>query len=258
MVSDERIHWAASGGFQAGVERYERGRPSYPPEAVEFVVDALGIGPGRTLVDLGAGTGKFTRLIADRGAELIAVEPVEAMRSKLAELVPTARVLDGTAENIPLGDGSADAVVVAQAYHWFDGERALPEIHRVLRAGGRLAMIWNVRDEAVEWVERLTVILDRLAVDVPRHRTGEWRRAFGEAELFGPLHRWVTFHVHRVDRERLLDRVASISYVAAAPVADRERILAEVRKLLDTAPELGGRDEIAMPYRTEVYWTARR
>jgi SAM-dependent methyltransferase len=257
-VSDERIHWAASGGFQTDVERYERGRPSYPPEAVEFLVNALGIGPGCTLVDLGAGTGKFTRLIADRGAELIAVEPVEAMRSKLAELVPTARVLDGTAERIPLGDGSVDAVLAAQAFHWFDGSRALPEIHRVLRAEGRLAMIWNVRDEAVEWVERLTAILDTLADDVPRYRTGGWRRAFERTELFGPLYRWVAYHVHRVDQEGLLDRVASVSYIAAAPEPDRERVLAQVRELLDTAPGSRAGDAIALPYRTEVYWTAGR
>jgi SAM-dependent methyltransferase len=258
-VSDGRIHDAAARGYQSAVEHYERGRPSYPDDAVTFLVNELAIGPGSSVVELGAGTGKLTDLLVFTGAQITAVEPVPAMREALARNCPTARVLDGTAEAIPVADATADAVVAAQAFHWFDGERALPEIHRVLREGTRLGLIWNIRDEASDWAERLTSIFDRLAgPDAPRYRDGRWRRAFESTDLFGPLHHWVAYHVHQVSRQAFIDRVMSVSYVASAPPAERERVLAEVTDLLDTAPELSGKDDLVMPYRTDVYVCERR
>jgi len=258
-VSDGRIHDAAARGYQSAVEHYERGRPSYPDDAVTFLVNELAIGPGRTVVELGAGTGKFTDLLVFTGAEITAVEPVPAMREALTRNCPTAHVLDGTAEAIPIGDGIADAVVAAQAFHWFDGARTLPEIHRVLREGMRLGLIWNIRDEASDWAERLTSIFDRLAgPDAPRYRDGRWREAFESTDLFGPLHHWVAYHVHQVSREAFVDRVMSVSYVAAAPPAERERVLAEVTELLDSDPELRRSEELVMPYRTDVFICERR
>jgi SAM-dependent methyltransferase len=258
-VSDGRIHDAAARGYQSSVEHYERGRPSYPDDALTFLVKELAIGPERTVVDLGAGTGKFTDLLVFTGAEIVAVEPVPAMREALARNCPTVTVLDGTAEAIPVGDASADALVVAQAFHWFDGERALPEIHRVLRQGARLGLIWNIRDEASDWSERLTAIFDRLSgPDAPRYKYGRWRSAFESTALFGPLHHWVAYHVHEVTREGFIDRVKSVSYVASASPHERERVLAEVTELLDTDPELRGKDELVVPYRTDVYICERR
>lgn len=254
-----RIQNAAARGFEAAVERYERGRPSYPDEAMEFLVRTLGIGEGRDVVELGAGTGKLTELLAATGARIVAVEPVTAMREALERNCPGVTALDGTAERIPIGDESADAAVAAQAFHWFDGERALPEIHRALRPDGRLGMIWNVRDEASDWSERLTTIFDRLAGEgAPRYRDMRWREPFERTELFGPLHHQVAYHVHKVTRETFLDRVLSVSYVASAPPDERERVIAEVSEMLDTDPELRGREEILMPYRTDVYWCVRR
>ena len=146
------IHELAAKGFQAGADAYERGRPSYPDEAIAFTVEMLGLDAAATVVDLGAGTGKLTRLLVPSGARVVAVEPVEGMRRKLVELAAGAvRVLDGTAEAIPLPNGSADAVVVGQAFHWFAGAPALREIHRVLCPDGRLALLWNVRDESEPW-----------------------------------------------------------------------------------------------------------
>lgn len=258
-MTDARIHDAAARGFEAAVERYERGRPSYPEDAVAFVVRALGIAEGRDVVELGAGPGKFTELIVPTGARIVAVEPVAAMREALERNCPTVTVLDGTAERTGLTDSSADAVVAAQAFHWFDGERALPEIHRVLRPDARLGLIWNVRDEASDWSERLTAIFDRLAGGgAPRYRDLRWRDAFERTHLFGPLHRQVAYHVHEVSREVFLDRVLSVSYVASAPNDERERVVAEVTDMLDTDPELAGRERIVMPYRTDVYWCVRR
>jgi SAM-dependent methyltransferase len=258
-MSDPRIHRAAAMGFEAAVERYERGRPSYPGDAVSFLVRAVGIGPHRDVVELGAGTGKFTELIVATGARIVAVEPVAGMREALGRACPSVEVVDGTAEQIPLPDANADAVVVAQAFHWFAGDLALPEIHRVLRPGGALGMIWNVRDEASDWSERLTGIFDRLSGEGdPRYRDMRWRDAFEATDLFGPLHHQVAYHVHQVTRDEFLDRVLSVSYVASAPRAERERVVAEVADLLDNDPELRGRDRIVMPYRTDVYWSLRR
>jgi SAM-dependent methyltransferase len=246
-------------GFEAAVERYERGRPSYPDDAVSFLVRAVGIGRGRDVVELGAGTGKFTELIAATGARIVAVEPVAGMRESLVRACPSVEVMDGTAEQIPLPDGSADAVVVAQAFHWFAGELALPEIDRVLRPQGALGLIWNVRDEASDWSERLTEIFDRFSGEGdPRYHHMRWREAFEATDRFGPLHHQVAYHVHQVTPDEFLDRVLSVSYVASAPEADRERVAAEVTALLESDPELRGRDRIIMPYRTDVYWCVRR
>lgn len=255
----DRIHHAAMRGFEAGVEHYERGRPTYPDDAVSYIVRELQIGPGRDVIELGAGTGKFTELLAYTGASVTALEPVPAMREALARNCPTVTVLDGTAESMPLADASAEAVLAAQAFHWFDGARALPEIHRVLRTGGTLGLIWNVRDEASDWAERLTAIIDSVTGDgVPRYHDGRWRKAFEGSDLFGPLHHRVAYHVHHVTPQAFLDRVLSVSFVASASEEDRERVLFEVQDLMATDPELRDRDEIVMPYRTDVFWTFRR
>lgn len=257
-MSDGGIHHAAMRGFEAGVEHYQRGRPTYPDDAVSYLVRELGIAQGSEVLELGAGTGKFTELIVHTGARITAVEPVAAMRAALERSCPIVTILEGTAEAIPVPDASADAVIAAQSFHWFDGDRALPEIHRVLRTGGTLGMIWNERDQASDWSERLTAIFDRLAGGAPRYRTSRWREAFERTDLFGPLHHRVAYHVHHVTPQAFLDRVLSVSFVAAASDGERERVRAEVDELMATDPELRDREEIVMPYRTDVFWTPRR
>jgi len=257
-VTDDRIHFAASHGYSHAVEHYRRGRPSYPDDAVGYLVEELGITEGRDVLELGAGTGKFTELIALSGGRITATEPVKQMRESLERNCPTVTVLHGAAEAIPLPDASADAVVAAQSFHWFDGDRALPEIHRVLREGGSLGLIWNVRDEASDWSERLTAIFDRLAGDNPRYRDGRWRGAFERTDLFGPLHHRVAYHLHHVTPEAFMDRVLSVSYVASASQEERDAVRGEVTEMLATDEELAGHDEIVMPYRTDVFWCVRR
>jgi SAM-dependent methyltransferase len=252
------IHPAAAAGFEAAVDVYERARPGYPQEVVDHVVRVLRIRPSSRVVELGAGTGKFTRLLEPSGATLVALEPVATMRSELRARSPSVQVTAGTAEDIPLDDGCADAVVAAQAFHWFDGERALAEIHRVLRPEGRLCLLWNVRDEDVDWVARLTEIIDPHQGDAPRYRTGQWRRAFERTELFGPLHRQLAFHVHLVSPETVVERVASISFVAALADGPRAALLGQVRELIRSHPDLAGRERIPVPYRTDVFWCERR
>jgi SAM-dependent methyltransferase len=262
------IHDRARQGFgRAGtVAAYERGRPGYPAEAVAALVRVLGLAPGATVLDLAAGTGKLTRQLLGTGAGLLAVEPVAAMRDRLARaLAPGtggpaawAGMVGGTAEAIPLRDGSLDAVTVGQAFHWFDGPRAVAELHRVLRPGGRLGLIWNVRDESRPSVAEIGAILDRHAGDAPRYRDGRWRAAFDVGDAFTPLTEQTFHHLHLLDRAAVLDRFASISFIAALPDADRDRVLAEIDQVIDADPSLAGQDRVGLPYRTDLYWCRRR
>lgn len=249
------IHRSAAEGFQAGADAYERGRPAYSQEAVERLAKELLILPGSRVLDLAAGTGKLTRLLVPTGADIVAVEPVAAMRARLASAVPGIETLDGTAEAIPLPDGSVDAVTVGQAFHWFHGDRALAEIHRVLRPHGGLGLIWQARDPVRPWIEQLNAIIDRADDGHPRFRTLEWRAAFERSRLFGPLESAEYATVQRADEATIVDRVASISYIAALPDEARSAVLSEVRELLATDVELRDADVIELPYKVHVYWT---
>ena len=252
------IHEAAAKGFAAGADAYERGRPSYSPEAIAHIVRALGIGPGSRVLDLAAGTGKLTRELAPTGAELIAVEPIAEMRAKLVETLPGVEAVEGTAEDIPLPNHSVDAVVVGQAFHWFDGIRAASEIRRVLRPTGGLALIWQARDASLPWVAKLNQIIDGADDGHPRFRTEAWRAVFDLTALFDPLEAAEFSYLQRGTAAVLRDRVASISYVAAMPDERRFAVLDEVDALLAGDPATAGADVIELPHRVHVYTTRPR
>lgn len=252
------IHEVAARGFARAPAAYERGRPGYPEAAVRYLLRMLRIESGTPVLDLAAGTGKLTRDLAAAGADVIAVEPVAEMRTVLAAALPDVRVAAGAAEALPLADQSVEAVTVAQAFHWFRGEEALAEIHRVLRRRGRLGLVWNVKDESEPWVARLGRIIEPLRGGAPRQAAGAWRKAFERTELFGPLHRRHFRLAHEVDREAVVERVASISFVAALPAAERRRVFAEVRAMLAADLTTRGRERLVIPYRTGVYWCERR
>ena len=239
---------AATGYAEAGAA-YERGRPGYPADALARLFAELGIGPGTHVLDLAAGTGKLTRELVGAGADVVAVEPVDGMRATLERALPGVRALAGEAEAIPLADGSVEAVVVAQAFHWFDGDAALAEIHRVLAPGGALGLVWNARDETVPWVARLTEIMEPYRGETPGYKSG-WRAAFERTNLFTPLESAEFRHVHELDAEGVVARVASVSFIAALPDDERERVFARVREALPA-------DEVALPYRTDVFWCRR-
>jgi SAM-dependent methyltransferase len=230
-VEDRDAH-ARSFGPVAG--RYERGRPSYPAAAVDWLLPA----GARRVLDLGAGTGKLTRALLQRGVEVTAVDPSDGMLAELRRVLPGVPALAGSAEDIPLPDHSVDAVVVGQAWHWVDPHRAVPEVARVLTPGGRLGLIWNVRDAHVDWVRRIGEILD--------DRMSRPLAAIGSP--FGPVEtRDFPWH-DRTGPDQLLDLVASRSYVILMRSDERAAVLAQVRQLLATHPALVGRTEFDLPY----------
>ena len=229
----------------------------YPFAAVRRLVRELRIKPESTVLDLAAGTGKLTRLLAQLGADVVAVEPVDAMRQRLVETIPGVRALPGTAEAIPLDDDSMEAVTVGQAFHWFDGDAALAEIHRVLRPGKRLGLIWNVKDESVDWVRLLAEIIEPYRGSAPKVASGSWKEAFERTELFTPIERARFAFVHETDVGTVVARVTSISFIAALDSTVRERIVEQVRELVATHPETRGREVFPLRYRTGVYWCNR-
>jgi SAM-dependent methyltransferase len=252
-ASGQSIHHAAATGFGAKAATYASGRPDYPQAIVDWLRASAGVTPGTTVLDLGAGTGKFTPNLIAAGATVIVVEPVDAMRQALSEKLPDIDARAGTAEAIPLADRSVDTVVCAQAFHWFASARALAEIARVLRPGGRLALIWNVRDESVAWVRALTDIMTPHEGDAPRYHTGQWRDAFADGP-FGPLVETVLPHVHRGSAETvIIDRTMSVSFIAALPPDEQARVRADLDALIAATPELSGQAEVSFPYATSAF-----
>jgi SAM-dependent methyltransferase len=232
--------------FAAVAGAYERGRPGYPEEAVRWLA---GDEP-HDVVDLGAGTGKLTRALVALGHRVTAVEPLDQMRGELEVALPDVRALAGSAEAMPLPDASADVVTSAQAFHWFDHANALPEIARVLRPGGRLALVWNSRDDRDPWMSRLSAIIGNEGIEetdvVP---------VLDESGLFGPVETAQFSLVQTRDREALLDLVLSRSYLAKLPPAEREPVLDAVGRLYD---ETAGPDGVRLPYVTECFRAERR
>jgi ubiquinone/menaquinone biosynthesis C-methylase UbiE len=240
--------------FDRAADVYDRVRPEYPPAAVDWLIEELRIGPDSTVVDLAAGTGKLTKaLLARARARVIAVEPSRAMLARLREVVPAADAHEGTAEDIPLPEACADAVTVAQAFHWFANERALDEMHRVLRPGGRMALAWNRRDLDAPAHAALDELLRPYEEPhIPRHKSDDWRIAVGQTKLFRPLATKDLPWTQQVDRQGMVDRFASTSFIAALEPAEHERALAR-------AAEAASRFEepIAMPYVAELLVYAR-
>jgi SAM-dependent methyltransferase len=228
-------------------EAYERGRPDYAGAAVDFALAPIRDRPGLRVLDLGAGTGKLTRLFTDRGIDTVAVEPADGMRAVLARVVRAAAALPGTAEAIPLPDASVDLVAAGQAFHWFDRAVALPEIARVLRPGGLLALFYNARDDAVAWVRTLSELIG----ETGDH--GSVTRDFEPPDLgplFGPGEVFRTAHEQPLDARSLVDLVASRSYAIRMAPAERAKLLDQVAELARTHPALVGRQHFSMPYVT--------
>lgn len=238
MTVDDPSRQEQSLSFGAAAAAYERGRPSYPPEAIDWLLP-----PGaRHVLDLGAGTGKLTVRLVERGLDVTAVDPIPEMLEVLSSSLPDTPALLGTAEDIPLPDDSVDSVLVAQAWHWFDAERALREVARVLRPGGRLGLVWNNRDERMGWVKDLGRIIG--------HEMDPFSQTVDLPAPFTDIDRHQVEWTSYLTPQALIDLVASRSYCITSPDEVRTRTLDRVRDLLATHPALANTTGLALPYVT--------
>jgi SAM-dependent methyltransferase len=248
-----KIHHSAVQGFAAGAASYVAGRPDYPPAIEEWLTHELGLNSSKTALDLGAGTGKFSRSLLATGAKIIAVEPIAAMLGQLVRQYPEVEARSGSAEAIPLDDASLDAVVCAQSFHWFATREALHEIHRVLKPGGALGLIWNVRDDHVEWVAALTRIMKPFEGDTPRFHSQKWRDLF-PADGFSTLREKRFPNRHTGNPEQVIvDRILSVSFIAALPPDELERVAAQIREVIASSAELAGKAQVTFPYETLAF-----
>jgi SAM-dependent methyltransferase len=247
------IHPVAAGGFSNNADEYERARPGYPPAALAHLVDVLGLKAGVTVADVAAGTGKLTRLLLTTGARVVAVEPVAAMRDVLLVTCAGAEVVDGTAEALPLADRSVDAVTVAQAFHWFDGHRALEEFARVLAPGGGLAIVYNHRDRHTPWLAAVNSLVEAQRHGTPHHWDGRWRAVLDQGREFVPVLQADFDNPHVLTPAEFVARMQSLSFVGALPVREQAELLAAIADLVATHPGTAGRTELVIGQRTSVH-----
>ena len=235
------MHPLAGRGFASAADRYDRGRPGYPPE----VVDLLGLAPGARVLDLAAGTGKLTRVLRAAGMDVVAVEPQPAMRA----LIPAA--VDGRAEAIPLGDASVDAATIGDAWHWFDRVRASEELARVVRPGGVVAVMWQypMPEGLPDWAPELGEILLPLRTDHPAFQ--QEIASLDDHPAFEPHVEHNVRFQYATDRETYGDFVASMSFVASLDEDQRAAVLERVAAILPDGP-------FSLPYQTRVWLSRRR
>jgi ubiquinone/menaquinone biosynthesis C-methylase UbiE len=245
---------ARATSFGQRATEYDRVRPEYSAEALDLAVSRLGLGAGADVLDLGAGTGKLTRALVERFRTVVAVEPDPGMRGVLTRSSEAHRVLEGRAEEIPLPDESVDAVFVAQAFHWFDTDAALPEIARVLRPGGGLVLIWNAWFDPEpplpgEAKELMRSVAERAGVQPIRveDEGWEWQSRF-EGTGFEPLREEkIEAQPWPIDGERFVTLTLSTSLYGTLPPDEFERVERRLRELVT--------GEYQLPMRTELYWT---
>jgi len=237
----ETLRTARSFGAAASV--YHQARPGYPIDAIAWL-----IGDALRVLDLGAGTGKLTEALVALDRDVIAVDPVEEMLEELEVAVPGVPRILGTAEDIPIEDASVDAVVAGQAWHWFQPERAVPEIARVLRPGGVLGLVWNSRDTSVDWLRQAGEIMHE------RHDASATFESYVRiGRPFGEIEEHTVEWSERMSRARFLDLVRSRSYYITASGSEQAATIAALETLLETHPDLAGAEELAVPYVTRCF-----
>jgi SAM-dependent methyltransferase len=260
------VHEVAAAGFGKEAITYERSRPSYPPDAVAWISGALRLATGRTVCDLAAGTGILTRLLVPTGAIVLAIEPIDAMRTVLREKLPSVAAASAVAESLPFRDAALDAVTIAQAFHWFDAARAFAELRRVLRMRGRVAIVWNARERSEPWVDAVWSIMDRVEKRAPwrdhdgsatRDEHARHERDLHDVAGFGSPNARQFFHTQQLDADGVVARVAGVSHVAVLPDGERAEVLGEVRALLASHPDTRDRAVLSIPYRVDAYWLER-
>lgn len=242
-------------GFHNRSSEYEHARPGYPEPAVRFLTRQLGLGPRVRLLDLGAGTGKLTRMLLASGVRPIGLEPMEGMRRQFTGVLPGCPLVAAVAEAIPLAAGSIDAICAGQAFHWFANPRALGEIKRVLRKDGRLGLIWNSRPRGGRgegWQAEMWGLVDRYEPAQPGYDRG-WKRALDEFGGWREVAAQSFANAQSVSLDQILQRVASTSFIAGLPDDEHAKLLARVRTLVSSHPPTLGSDHYELLYHTETF-----
>ncbi|CAF4301977.1 unnamed protein product [Adineta steineri] len=232
-MANHNINPIAAEGFEKAAEVYEQARPSYPPDAIDFI-KSLHDKPN-VIVDLGAGTGKLTRLLGSMGAqEIVAIEPVAAMRENLKKIPIITKIIDGTAEHIPFDDSSIDIIICAQAFHWFATHQTLTELNRVLKSNGLLILLWNIPNNqgAPEWAENVTKYV----------------------ESFKPSEGKQFSHKQRVTPDLALKMILSMSFIAKLPSEEQTKLVDNVKKILNDVEEIRNTNGFDINLDTDVYW----
>jgi ubiquinone/menaquinone biosynthesis C-methylase UbiE len=249
------VNTFAAQGFEKAAAVYEQSRPSYPSEAIDWI-KSLCKNPD-IVIDLGAGTGKLTRLLGPIGArELVAIEPVSAMREHLKNIPIITKIIDGTAEHIPFEDHTVDMIICGQAFHWFANHRALAEFHRVLKSNGVLVLLWNIPDmTGKEWADNIKKYIESFKPhDVTQYKSMGWKEAFDNQDLFSTAQYKQFIHQQHVTRDLMIKQMLSMSFIAALPSEQQTKLVQEVEKMLDNVDGIGNVQELDINHLTDVYW----
>lgn len=240
----------AARGFSAQAALYAATRPGYPRECLKWLRYDLNLRPGTKVLEVGAGTGKFTSLLLEVGADVIAVEPLTEMRAHLVSAFPGVRALSDTAQKLSLPDSSIDAIVCAQSFHWFCTAETVAEFHRVLKPGGRVGIVCNQRDEGVEWVARLSKLVEPYRAKRPANADPQ---SLFTAAGFSTQSESQAPNDHKGPAEVVVvEATRTRSFVAALPQKEQSSLLIQVRALVESTPKLAGKTEVCFPYTTRM------
>lgn len=245
------LHPAAEQGFSSAAELYQRVRPTYPQEIVHWLIEELKITPHATAIDLGAGTGKFLDYLTQATPNVIAVEPIAEMLEQLKIVHPEVHVQQASSHQIALKSHSIDAILCAQSFHWFANLETLTEMHRLLKPQGHLGLVWNQRDETVDWVKALADFLLSFEGDTPRFHSNQWQKVFEQQSLFKLEGQKVFFQQQRGTVEEVVsNRLLSTSFIAAMPVQQQQDMKRQFEAIVQQYTGKTAQDQIEFPYVT--------
>lgn len=248
------LHPAAQQGFSLAAELYQRVRPNYPQEIVNWLHEDLHIQNDSIVMDLGAGTGKFLEYLKQASSKIIAVEPIAEMLEQLKMVHPDVQTQQASSLDIPFETKSFDAIVCAQAFHWFADAKSLNEIHRVLKKQGQLGLVWNQRDETVDWVKALADYIAEYEGDTPRFHSQEWQKVFQDQSLFHFESKKVFVqHQSGSVEEVVSQRLLSTSFIAAMPPQQQNALKQKFEQIVYDMTQKSPHDQIDFPYVTYAY-----
>ncbi|MEG0488327.1 MAG: class I SAM-dependent methyltransferase [Acinetobacter sp.] len=248
------LHPAAQKGFSSAAELYQQVRPDYPQDVVKWLKEDLELDPHSSVVDLGAGTGKFLPYLKQVTPHIIAVEPITEMLEQLKIVHPDVQTLQAKSDKIPLNSASIDAVLCAQSFHWFANIETLNEIHQILKPNGHLGLIWNQRDEQTDWVKALTNVLLPIEGDTPRYHSGQWKQVFENQLLFQLESTQVFSQLQTGTVESVVSkRFLSVSFIASMPEIEQHKLKQQFEQIVFEYTGKRPQDEIDFPYKTYVY-----